>query len=77
MKTPGYLLLLTIVLFASCMRPFNTIKDCRVQCEGSDKSEACYDFCDCIHKQGRSLDSCLDEYDKAPADARKLDAQTH
>lgn len=45
--------------------PRNTLKDCRAQCADDKKPNACYNFCDCIHKQGRSLDSCLDEYEAA------------
>jgi uncharacterized membrane protein YphA (DoxX/SURF4 family) len=48
--------------------PRNTLSDCRLQCEGSKKSGACYDFCDCIHKDGQPLDACLDKYHKAPVD---------
>jgi hypothetical protein len=52
--------------------PRNTLKDCRQQCPDSKKSKACYDFCDCIHKQGLPLDSCLDKYDKAAADRDRI-----
>lgn len=50
--------------------PRNTLKDCRQQCKDSKKSKACYEFCDCIHKQGHTLDSCLNEYNKAPEDIK-------
>lgn len=61
------ILVLTLTNAYSIM-PRNTLKDCRTQCKNSRKSKACYDFCDCIHKQGRLLDSCLKEYRKAPMD---------
>ena len=43
------------------IKPRNTISDCRKQCKDSDNPDACYDFCDCIHIDGQSLDKCLDE----------------
>jgi hypothetical protein len=54
-----------VIRFAFELKPRNTIKDCLTQCEGSDNPKACIDFCDCIHKQGQSLDSCLDAYNNA------------
>jgi uncharacterized membrane protein YphA (DoxX/SURF4 family) len=43
--------------------PRNTISDCRKQCN-EDNDENCFDFCDCIHKEGKSLEKCLDNYNK-------------
>lgn len=40
--------------------PRNTISECKSQCE--DKDINCIDFCDCIHKEGKSLSECLEEY---------------
>lgn len=54
------LLLLSIRSFE--IQPRNTMKDCRSQCEDSKYPAACEAFCDCIHKQGQSLDSCLKVY---------------
>lgn len=59
-------ILLLVNMYA--IEPRNSLKDCQVQCKGSKKSKACYEFCDCIHKQGRPIDSCLDNYKKAAAD---------
>ncbi|MEI9946447.1 MAG: DoxX family protein [Chitinophagaceae bacterium] len=62
--------LLELLLFNMyTVRPFNTLRDCKEQCKGSDKSKACEDFCDCIHLQGQPLDSCLEKYNKAPKDS--------
>jgi hypothetical protein len=65
---------LSILLFAaSCeIMPRNTLKDCRQQCKDSKKSQACYDFCDCIHKDGKPLDTCLEAYEQAPEDSTGL-----
>jgi hypothetical protein len=64
------LMAMVIPLLHSCeIMPRNTLNDCRTQCNGSDKSRACMDFCDCIHVDGKPLDSCLSKYDKAPVDS--------
>jgi len=43
--------------------PRNTFSDCKTQCiDENDKS--CIDFCECIHKEGKSLEKCLEEYNK-------------
>jgi hypothetical protein len=68
------IVLITALLFVSAceIMPRNTLGDCRDQCKDSKKSKACIEFCDCIHKQGLPLDTCLDKYNKAPSDdARK------
>lgn len=70
MKTFPIILLLIHVLVSACnIQPRNTLSDCREQCKDSPKSNACYEFCDCIHKEGHPLDECLDEYNEAPEDA--------
>ncbi|UOQ51173.1 DoxX family protein [Hymenobacter cellulosivorans] len=51
------------------IQPYNNSKDCKRRCEGSNKSAACYTFCDCIHQGGQPINKCLDEYNNAPADA--------
>ena len=54
----------------SCeIMPRNTLSDCQQQCKDSKKKQACMVFCDCIHQEGRPLDSCLDEYNRAPKDS--------
>jgi hypothetical protein len=70
MKTFITVSMLSLLLVTSCeIMPRNTLKDCRQQCKESKKAKACYEFCDCIHKQGQPLDSCLDKYNKAPEDS--------
>ena len=62
------LIVVLLLTNAYSIMPRNTLKDCQTQCRDSRKSKACYNFCDCIHKQGRLLDSCLKEYRAAPLD---------
>ncbi len=62
----------SLVFISACeIMPRNNLRDCREQCKDSKKSKACYEFCDCIHKDGNALDSCLDKYESAPADTSK------
>ena len=69
MKNLLAIFIVPLVFASACeIMPRNTLKDCIDQCKDSSKAKACYDFCDCIHKQGQALDSCLDKYDKAPKD---------
>lgn len=43
--------------------PRNTISDCRIQCI-NENDKSCIDFCECIHKEGKSLEKCLEVYKK-------------
>ena len=42
--------------------PRNTLKDCKQQFDGTNRTKAGDAFCDCIHKYGYSLDRSLQEY---------------
>lgn len=52
--------------------PGNSEEECRNQCVSSKNPAACKVFCDCIYKQGKPLDSCLTNFNKAK-DIRKDD----
>ena len=43
--------------------PRNTFSDCKTQCS-DENDESCIDFCECIHKKGKSLEKCLEEFNK-------------
>lgn len=45
------------------IKPYNNLNDCQKQCNQSDNSSACIDFCDCIHLQGNKLDACLTKFE--------------
>lgn len=45
--------------------PRNSIKDCSTQFIGTKNEAAGFRFCDCIHTEGKPLDSCLAEFEKA------------
>jgi uncharacterized membrane protein YphA (DoxX/SURF4 family) len=65
--TATFLLVVFIATSGFEIVPRNTKSDCKKQCENSDNSNACDDFCDCIHKGGQPLDKCLEQYDAATA----------
>ncbi|WP_299668191.1 DoxX family protein [uncultured Polaribacter sp.] len=63
----GVLAVILLVVFHTrifyTILPRNTLSDCTTQChDKNDKS--CIDFCECIHKEGKSLEKCLEEFDK-------------
>jgi uncharacterized membrane protein YphA (DoxX/SURF4 family) len=43
--------------------PRNTFSDCKTQCN-DENDKACIDFCECIHKEGKSLEKCLEEFNE-------------
>ncbi len=43
----------------------NTLYDCQNDCKDTDNSRACFEFCDCIHNEGRSFNACSEEMRKA------------
>lgn len=47
------------------IRPGNSLIECRNECLNSKYPNACEEFCDCIHNQGKPLDKCLEEYRQA------------
>lgn len=66
------IILVLIITNVFTVKPYNTLPDCNEQCKDSKNPEACREFCECIHTNGRPLDKCLDEYNKArESSARK------
>ena len=55
---------LAIVHFAFVyeIMPRNRMPDCLLQCEKMENPQKCISFCDCIHNEGKPLDTCLDYY---------------
>lgn len=52
------------------LMPRNTLSECKAQCTDSSNSNACLDFCDCIHLVGQPLNKCLDQYHQTPGDKK-------
>lgn len=62
-----FIIMATVVVLIFTMNkkaimPRNHISDCNAQCPDSSDPEACANFCECIHKEGNSLDDCLEKY---------------
>lgn len=55
----------TLTLKGFDVKPRNTMKDCVADCPDNRDTAACLDFCNCIHQEGQSLDSCLKRYYRA------------
>jgi hypothetical protein len=73
MKMMPVMIIALLILTMACeIMPRNTLSDCQMQCRDSKKSKACFEFCDCIHKEGLPLDSCLDKYNKASEDSIRV-----
>ncbi len=47
------------------IRPGNSPEECTNGCPGNSDPKACEEFCNCIYNQGRPLNECLNEYNKA------------
>jgi uncharacterized membrane protein YphA (DoxX/SURF4 family) len=62
------LIVVLINAMAFNAKPRNTFRDCNEQFKGTYRTNAGCDFCTCIHRQGKSLDNCLDAFDHAPDD---------
>ena len=47
------------------IRPGNSQLECTNGCKNNSRPKGCLQFCDCIYNQGKSLNACLAEYQKA------------
>ncbi len=45
--------------------PRNSISDCKKQFKGTQNEAAGYKFCECIHENGKPLNTCIDEFEIA------------
>ncbi len=52
------ILTIFIVTNAYTKKTRNTFEDCAGDCKESDDTQACFDFCDCIHHQGKPFNEC-------------------
>jgi hypothetical protein len=64
--------IILFIRFGFDIMPRNSLKDCNSEFVGTNRTKAGARFCDCIHKQGQPLDSCLKEYNKAPDDTSQV-----
>lgn len=45
--------------------PRNSLADCKKQFANTERETAGYEFCECIHTQGKPLDDCLESFEAA------------
>ena len=62
---------IVINLYLYDIRPGNSPEECTNGCLDSKYPIACEKFCDCIYNQGKPLDSCLAEYNRAKEREKK------
>lgn len=55
---------IVINIFVYDVRPGNSQEECMNACADNARPEACARFCDCIYKDGKPSDQCLQEYGK-------------
>lgn len=65
----GFVLLVMVgtVVYAEFgheVMPHNSIGDCKKQFTNAPNQEVGYQFCECIHKEGNDLDTCLHTYEE-------------
>ncbi|MEO7446244.1 MAG: DoxX family protein [Ferruginibacter sp.] len=63
------MVLVAAAVFSYSIKPYNSTKDCLIQFKATKRTQAGAQFCDCIHTQGKSLNTCMEEYSKAPNDS--------
>ncbi|WKK85091.1 DoxX family protein [Marivirga arenosa] len=56
---------ITIIVFLKGfeLMPRNSLKDCKKQFENTDNEKKGFEFCECIHVKGNSLNECIDNYE--------------
>lgn len=59
-----------ITMETYAVMPENSVGDCTEQFEGTNRTTAGAEFCDCVHNRGLSLEACLENYEKSPDDFR-------
>ncbi len=56
---------ITFALVGLEVMPRNSISDCKTQFINTEKEIAGFKFCECIHKEGGSLNDCLEEFESS------------
>ncbi|WP_303311842.1 DoxX family protein [Hymenobacter sp. BT730] len=64
-----FLIVIAAVTKGYDIKPYNTTADCLQQFKSSSNAEAGCNFCDCIHKDGRPFNECLEKYHRASSTA--------
>ncbi len=57
-------LFVLLAQFGYDQMPRNSMRDCKSQFIGTKNEVAGFEFCECIHENGRPLDACIEEFEK-------------
>jgi len=57
--------IIAFFLFAHGIMPRNSLSDCKQQFQNSKNETNGFEFCECIHIHGQSLDECLEAYERS------------
>ena len=68
---------IVINLYMYEIRPGNSPEECTNGCSDSRYPKACEEFCNCIYNEGKPLDSCLAQYNKAKQNERNDSLSGH
>ena len=61
----AFALIVSISISGYMVMPRNSLRDCNAQFIHTPKETAGCEFCDCIHKEGKPLEDCLEKFKKA------------
>jgi uncharacterized membrane protein YphA (DoxX/SURF4 family) len=56
-------LMIVLFIYGYEVMPKNSLSECEKQFKSSEKQVIGFDFCKCIHTEGKSLDTCLKVFD--------------
>ncbi len=58
------ILIIAITEFGYDTMPHNSLKDCNQQFKNTKNEIIGYNFCECVHKNGKTLNQCLEELER-------------
>ena len=64
-------LTITIFIFGYEVMPRNSISDCKKQFVNTENQTVGFEFCECVHKNGISLNNCLEKFEHAKKQLKK------
>ncbi|MFY0630711.1 MAG: DoxX family protein [Flavobacteriaceae bacterium] len=62
---------LAVFIFGHDVMPRNSLSDCKKQFVNTENEAVGFEFCECIHKKGNSLDECLTEFENRTKKLKK------
>ncbi|MFD2562198.1 DoxX family protein [Aquimarina rubra] len=56
-------LILLVFIYGHEVMPKNSLSDCKKQFIHTERETEGFQFCQCVHKEGKTLDTCLEEFE--------------